>query len=148
MVQQFFAESEKRQVTGLSEILPVSVPDEFICPLTLEIFSDPLMSKHGHNFERNAILEWLAEGNPECPLTRKPLSPSMLFPNAQMRLKVKKWQEENQLEVSCSGMETGDCIVDGKLVFSASDIARHRRLGFVQCARGRRNMAKAMQLVG
>jgi hypothetical protein len=148
MVQQFFSRNQKCLASGASEDRPANVPDEFICPLTLEIFSDPLMSKHGHNFERNAILEWLAEGNPECPLTRKPLSPSMLFPNVKMRLKVKKWQEENNLEISCGVMETCDGFVDGKLVFSTSDIARHRKVGLVRCARDRRNVPQAMQLVG
>ncbi|KAL3920189.1 MAG: hypothetical protein SGILL_003386 [Bacillariaceae sp.] len=100
----------------------LDVPNDLICPLTLEIFTDPLMSKHGHNFEREAILEWLAKGNQECPLTRKPLSPSMLFPNAKMRLKVRSWQQANQLEVSCLGLDIGDSVVTAeRLVFSVKN---------------------------
>jgi hypothetical protein len=148
MAQQLFSESQNSQISVASEECPAIAPEELTCPLTLEVFSDPLMSKHGHNFERNAILKWLAEGNSECPLTRKPLSPSMLFPNVQMRLKVKKWQVENQLEVSCGVPETGDGIVDGKLVFSTWDLARHRKLGIVQSAKGRRNVAQALRVVG
>jgi U-box domain len=122
----------------------VAAPDDFICPLTLEVFSDPLISKYGHNFERTAILEWLAEGNLECPLTRKPLSPSMLFPNVQMRLKIKQWQEENELEVSCCGLEAGDNYVNAKLVFSATQINDYRKRRMFAGP----NNHSALQLVG
>eukprot|EP00529_Nitzschia_sp_RCC80_P036210 CAMPEP_0113487356 /NCGR_PEP_ID=MMETSP0014_2-20120614/25467_1 /TAXON_ID=2857 /ORGANISM="Nitzschia sp." /LENGTH=162 /DNA_ID=CAMNT_0000381051 /DNA_START=76 /DNA_END=564 /DNA_ORIENTATION=+ /assembly_acc=CAM_ASM_000159 len=72
-----------------------SIPNDFMCPLTLTLFEDPLVSKHGHSFERRAILEWLGEGNTTCPITRKPLTPSMLFPNAALRMRVKSWEKEN-----------------------------------------------------
>lgn len=58
------------------------------------------MSKYGHSFERRAILEWLAEGNTSCPITRKTLKPSMLFPNAALRLRVRSWQRENDLNAN------------------------------------------------
>ena len=35
------------------------IPDEYICPLTLEIMDKPLMNRYGHNFERDAILACL-----------------------------------------------------------------------------------------
>ncbi|KAG7358829.1 U-box domain containing protein [Nitzschia inconspicua] len=119
-------EKRCKVVHSQQEMDAIDIPDEFICPLTLEIFSDPLISKHGHNFERRAILEWLAEGSSECPLTRKPLSPSMLIPNVQMRLKVKKWQEENKMEASTNGLEARDKTEDFKLVFSTTDPDGHR----------------------
>jgi hypothetical protein len=84
------------------------------------------MSKHGHNFEREAILEWLSTHNQICPLTRKPLTPSMLFPNAKLRLKIRSWQQENDLEVSCPGLDCRASVyAREKLVFSAQDMAKH-----------------------
>ena len=104
------------------------VPSDLVCPLTLEVFTDPLASKYGHNFEREAIMEWLATHNQVCPLTRQPLSPSMLFPNAKLRLKIRSWQQENALEVSCPGLDVGDSVVTSeKLVFSAQDMDKHRK---------------------
>ncbi|KAL3908230.1 MAG: hypothetical protein SGILL_008559 [Bacillariaceae sp.] len=106
----------------------IDIPSDLICPLTLEVFTDPLATKYGHNFEREAILEWLATHNQVCPLTRKPLSPSMLFPNAKLRLKIRSWQQDNAFEVSCPGLECGDSVVVGeKLVFSAQDMDQHRK---------------------
>jgi hypothetical protein len=105
----------------------VVAPCEFVCPLTMEVFTDPLLSKYGHNFERNAILEWLAQGNAGCPITRQTLTPSMLFPNVSLRLMVRSWQRENNLEVSCAGLETEGSYVGGdKLVVSLSSLNREK----------------------
>ena len=52
-----------------------------------------MMSKHGHNFERSAILDWLAEGNACCPVSGKPLRPSNLVSNKALESKIRKWQQ-------------------------------------------------------
>lgn len=99
-----------------------AVPIDFVCPLTLEVFTDPLMSKYGHNFERQAILEWLAQGSTGCPITRQPLTPSMLFPNASLRVRVRSWQRESNLPVSCVGLEESSCADTNKLVISIDSL--------------------------
>ncbi len=47
----------------------MNIPDEFYCPINLTVMTRPRKLPCGHNFESNAILEWLAE-NPTCPLDR------------------------------------------------------------------------------
>ena len=79
---------------------PDSPPSNFICPLTLEIMSDPLMTCKNHlNFERSAIVEWLNRGNTTCPLTREPLSYSKLVPNAALRLQIEQWKRDHGIPV-------------------------------------------------
>lgn len=75
------------------------VPHEFICPLTLEIFNDPLMDRRGMNFERSAIVEWLNRGHETCPLTREPLGYRSLIPNINLRMKVEHFKRENGYDV-------------------------------------------------
>jgi hypothetical protein len=75
------------------------VPDEFVCPLTFEVFDDPLMTRAGHNFERKAIVAWIMTGHVTCPLTRQPLSYRQLIPNANLRLRVERWKREHGYEV-------------------------------------------------
>ena len=42
--------------------LTFSVPEKrFICPLTKELMEDPVMTKTGHNFERDALSKWIDE---------------------------------------------------------------------------------------
>ena len=71
--------------------IDVEIPDTFVCPLTMDLMRDPLYSKYGHHFERNAILQWLAKEN-TCPITRQPLFPSMLIPDNSLQVKMKAWK--------------------------------------------------------
>jgi hypothetical protein len=49
------------------------------CPITNDIFRDPVLASDGHCYERSALLEWLAT-NTTSPLTRKKLVQSDLRP--------------------------------------------------------------------
>jgi STIP1 family protein 1 len=48
--------------------------------LTLELFKDPVVTPHGHTFERTAIeAAIVAQG--KCPLSRQPLTSEQLVAN-------------------------------------------------------------------
>ncbi|KAJ6961284.1 hypothetical protein NC652_000253 [Populus alba x Populus x berolinensis] len=49
-------------------------PHDFICPLTGQLFEDPVTLETGQNFEREAIGEWFDQGNRTCPVTGKALA--------------------------------------------------------------------------
>ena len=84
------------------------IPHHFVCPLTLEIMTDPLHSKYGHDFERAAILDWLDQ-NDTCPITRQPLSPSMLISNTSLRLRIHAWKGAHEVELLLSE-DFADCL--------------------------------------
>ena len=75
------------------------VPEEFTCPLTLEIMNDPVMTREGKNFERKAIIEWLNRGNTTCPLSRRPMSFGKLIPNAALRMRIEQWKRDHGIAV-------------------------------------------------
>ena len=51
----------------------IAIPDEFLCPITGEIMTDPVnVCAEGHIFERTAINQWSATRN-NCPTCRTPL---------------------------------------------------------------------------
>ena len=54
------------------------------CPLTMEVFYDPVIDLQGHSFERRAIVKWLRE-NSISPITRMPMRVSDLRPNRALR---------------------------------------------------------------
>ena len=54
--------------------------DSLICPITLELFRDPVLAQDGHTYEREAIVEWI-EKNGRSPITDQRLSPEHLYPN-------------------------------------------------------------------
>ncbi|XP_044460699.1 U-box domain-containing protein 8-like [Mangifera indica] len=61
-------------------------PDDFMCPISLEIMSDPVILSSGHTFDRISIQRWLESGHRTCPITQLPLpdQPS-LIPNHALR---------------------------------------------------------------
>eukprot|EP01103_Thecamoeba_quadrilineata_P018955 TRINITY_DN7494_c0_g1_i1.p1 TRINITY_DN7494_c0_g1~~TRINITY_DN7494_c0_g1_i1.p1 ORF type:complete len:246 (-),score=20.27 TRINITY_DN7494_c0_g1_i1:126-863(-) len=54
-----------------------------ICPITLDVYVDPVVAADGNTYERKAIEEWfqLSGHNPRSPLTNEPLPHTSLTPN-------------------------------------------------------------------
>jgi len=53
----------------------------FICPLTNQIFSDPVICDDGNIYERDAINTWLLEHNASSPITRQQMSSKLITVN-------------------------------------------------------------------
>ncbi|KAG6466345.1 U-box domain-containing protein 8-like [Zingiber officinale] len=62
----------------------VKLPDDFRCPISLEVMTDPVILSSGHTFDRASIQRWLDAGNRTCPVTNLPLpaSPSLISNHA------------------------------------------------------------------
>ncbi|CAF4034564.1 unnamed protein product, partial [Rotaria magnacalcarata] len=54
--------------------------DLLLCPITLELFKDPVLAQDGHTYERQAIVEWIQKKG-RSPITDQPLSLEHLYPN-------------------------------------------------------------------
>jgi len=50
------------------------------CPISMQLFKDPVVSIYGHSYERRDIEEWLLEKQC-CPMTREPLTIADLTTN-------------------------------------------------------------------
>ncbi|XP_034891829.1 U-box domain-containing protein 8 [Populus alba] len=62
------------------------LPDDFKCPISLEIMSDPVILSSGHTFDRSSIQRWLDSGHRTCPITKLPLPEHpCLIPNHALR---------------------------------------------------------------
>lgn len=73
-------------------------PEEFVCPITQEVMQDPLMSRYGQSYEREAILTWLVNHNDRCPLTRKVLGVSDLIRNRSLETRIAMWHRARGIE--------------------------------------------------
>jgi len=65
-------------------------PEGFLCPITGELFTDPVVASDGHTYERSAITEWL-ESHQTSPLTRSWLSTTDLQPNFALKSLLEDW---------------------------------------------------------
>ncbi|XP_027352236.1 U-box domain-containing protein 13-like [Abrus precatorius] len=74
------------------------VPDEFQCPISLELMKDPVIICTGQTYERSCIKKWLAAGHETCPKTRQILSSRVLIPNHVLYSLISNWCEANGVE--------------------------------------------------
>jgi hypothetical protein len=71
--------------------LKIDFPNEFFCPLTLDIMVDPVTTSGGHTYEWSKIAEWFKEGNNTDPKTGLKLNNNILYPNHALRSAIRNF---------------------------------------------------------
>ncbi|KAM0005961.1 putative U box domain, armadillo-like helical, Zinc finger, RING/FYVE/PHD-type [Helianthus debilis subsp. tardiflorus] len=66
-------------------------PQEFNCPLSKQIMTDPVIICTGKTYDRVSIQKWLSGGNRTCPETGQVLSHTVLTPNHLVRDMIAQW---------------------------------------------------------
>ena len=72
--------------------MAAEVPDDFICPITAEIMTDPVSTLDGFTYERAAITEWLRTED-TSPKTGATLESKALIPNHLVRGMIRAFNE-------------------------------------------------------
>eukprot|EP00760_Papus_ankaliazontas_P016367 PhM_4_TR16791/c0_g2_i1/m.50574 len=67
------------------EAVGVDVPNSLMCPITGELFVDPVVTADGHTYERAAILHWFGQGKRTSPVTNATLDSLSVVPNHTVR---------------------------------------------------------------
>ncbi|XP_076885682.1 putative E3 ubiquitin-protein ligase LIN-1 isoform X1 [Bidens hawaiensis] len=71
-------------------------PKDFVCPITTQVFNDPVTLETGQTYERKAIEEWMKRGNTTCPITRQPLySNALPKTNYVLKRLITSWKEQH-----------------------------------------------------
>ncbi|KAK7272831.1 hypothetical protein RIF29_13871 [Crotalaria pallida] len=72
------------------------IPPEFICPLTGNVFEEPVTLETGQTFERESIKSWFEKGNKTCPVTGINLEyAAMPLTNHILKRLIDNWKSEN-----------------------------------------------------
>ena len=58
--------------------------DDMYCPLSMDLFKDPVITDNGITYEKEYILKWLKNKN-YCPLTNNYLDKSLLTSNIALK---------------------------------------------------------------
>ncbi|XP_057772169.1 U-box domain-containing protein 13 [Salvia miltiorrhiza] len=74
------------------------IPDDFRCPISLELMKDPVIVSTGQTYERLCIEKWLEAGHSTCPKTQQALTSTALTPNYVLRSLIAQWCEANGIE--------------------------------------------------
>lgn len=79
---------ELERIRALADEMGALVPDEFRCPLCLELMLDPVCTADGQTYERSYIEAWL-NGHDVSPLTNETLAHKHLTPNLALKQLIK-----------------------------------------------------------
>ena len=60
-------------------------PAEMVCPLTKQLFIDPVITSFGHSYEREALLEFVREHGSIDPVAKQPIDITNLTPNVTLK---------------------------------------------------------------
>jgi hypothetical protein len=74
-----------------------SPPDEFRCPISLDLMSDPVIVASGHTYDRASITRWIDAGNQTCFKSGQKLSHLSLIPNYALRSLISQWCEDHHI---------------------------------------------------
>ncbi|KAL4149687.1 hypothetical protein QTP88_003568 [Uroleucon formosanum] len=82
---------------ALSKLSPsIDTPDEFICPITQQIFRDPVICSDGHTYDRSAMVSWFRRGKFSSPLTNEPLLSKSMTTNTTIKEAISVFVQQNQ----------------------------------------------------
>ncbi|KAJ6689591.1 hypothetical protein OIU85_005951 [Salix viminalis] len=74
------------------------IPNDFLCPISLELMRDPVIVATGQTYERSCIQRWIDTGNSTCPKTQQKLEHLTLTPNYVLRSLITQWCIEHKVE--------------------------------------------------
>ena len=69
------------------------IPSDLQCPITGQLFADPVVANDGHTYERDAIVQWIRL-HKTSPMTREHVSVEKLNPNRIVKKMVDEFRAE------------------------------------------------------
>ncbi|KAJ4834631.1 U-box domain-containing protein 14 [Turnera subulata] len=107
------SEAEKAMIKHRSPV----IPDDFRCPISLELMKDPVIVSTGQTYERSCIQKWLDAGHKTCPKTQQTLLHTALTPNYVLKSLIGLWCESNGVELpkqqgACRSKKIGSSVSD------------------------------------
>lgn len=95
--------SEARCSTEMitSSTLLTSVnPEDFRCPISLDLMTDPVTVSTGQTYDRASIQKWLKAGNTTCPKTGEKLTTTELVPNTTLNRLIQQFCADNGISLA------------------------------------------------
>lgn len=78
----------------------MNIPDEFRCPISLDLMGDPVIVASGHTYDRASIARWINSGHHTCPKSGQRLIHRALIPNYSVKSLIGQWCKENHVPSS------------------------------------------------
>jgi len=86
-------EMKKNSSAGAKTLLE-RLKSHLTCPITQEVFQEPVVAEDGQTYEKGAIVNWLQQ-NLTSPLTRQTMITRTLAPNYVVRSLIKEFIDQD-----------------------------------------------------
>ena len=73
------------------------IPNQYLCPISLCIMSDPVICQDGYTYDRVSILSLK---KPLSPMTRQPIDLKVLIPNIAIRQLIEQYASTNGIKLN------------------------------------------------
>ncbi|XP_050879878.1 U-box domain-containing protein 18 [Lathyrus oleraceus] len=83
------------------------VPDDYRCPISLELMTDPVTVSTGQTYNRASIQQWFKAGNITCPKTGEKLVSTEVFPNTALKTIIQQFCYNNRISISPTKSHVG-----------------------------------------
>ncbi|KAJ7957969.1 RING-type E3 ubiquitin transferase [Quillaja saponaria] len=83
----------------LAKSTSLVIPHEFLCPITLEIMTNPVIVASGQTYESESIQKWFDSNHRTCPKTSQTLAHMSLAPNYALKNLIIQWFEKNNFHL-------------------------------------------------
>lgn len=74
----------------------MNIPEEYLCPITSEIMTEPVVAADGQTYQKESITEWFRRENRKSPSTGANLSSPILYDNFTLKKIINSY--ESRLE--------------------------------------------------
>lgn len=75
----------------------ITIPSEFLCPISYDIMEEPVMTADGHSYDRKAIERWLQSNN-TSPITNEQLTHKKLVTNWGLKKTIESFITEENIK--------------------------------------------------
>ncbi len=82
--------------TSIQETNKINIPEEFLCPISWEIMTDPIILSDGHTYDRSSV-KYIKNGF--SPITKLPIKVKTKFENRLIKNLIDKFIIENKIKV-------------------------------------------------
>jgi WD40 repeat protein len=82
----------------------IKIPEEYLCPITHEIMTDPVVAADGQTYDRKSITEWFSRGHRKSPLTGSCLPNTNLMDNIALRKIIREYENKLPSEIQQRGV--------------------------------------------
>ena len=92
--EKYNKENEERTEEFSKYDFPENISKNYICPISHDVFYNPVTTSDGQTYEKMEILRWFLEGNETSPLTGKKLENLEIVPNIILKNIISDWKKQ------------------------------------------------------